>query len=711
MQKIFKPKSVAIVGASNTEGKIGNILMKNVSQVFAGQESKVKTCLSVRQSQKSKANKIQVFPVNPSGGEIEGLKAYTSVLEIDAEVDLAVIAVPAKFVNKVVEECAWREQPIKNIIIISAGFGEAGEEGVLRKLELDKLIKKYDLNVLGPNCLGVINATENINLSFAKKEIAAGGVGLISQSGAFITAMIDIQLGFSLVTSLGNKIDISENELLEYYVQDENTKVIALYLESITDGIKFQKKLKKITQVKPVVIIKAGTTARTKQAIQSHTGSMAGESAVIEEVIKGAGGILVNNLENFVTILKILTNFKNSKLSEQGALPTDKNRARGGGLVIVTNAGGPGVITTDLIENSSLRLFEFNEEEKGKLKKHLPEESSVNNPIDLLGDAQEDRYHETLKALQVVEGINGVLALITPQAQTPIKKIIEAIVDANRNSLFPIFPVVIGGEASREAEETCQKYGINTFKFPAMIIRALNSIHLTEGGLQESGDLKIEKTVKNTISEQPMESRMLLSYEESEKISKQFGLNILPAEYPSNNIELRQAINNLKLPMVMKVDSPNIVHKNEMNGVVVGLDSIEKAEKEFERFQRDFPGEKILVQHQVEPGLEIILGLKRDQSFGLVLVVGLGGITTEILNEKILFVGEITKEEISKKLKLSKLARILKKEKININNLVDQAEKLVRLGENNQEIKEIDINPMFFYPDDKPVIVDFKILK
>ncbi len=690
MQKIFNPKSVAIIGASEKEGKIGNILMKNIKTpqnlrtsdfdpLYAGGESD---------------NEVKVFPVNPKGGEIEGLEVHTSVLEIEEEIDLAVVAVPAKFVNKVVEECAWREQKIQNIIIISAGFGEVGEEGLKRKEELGKLVKEYDLNILGPNCLGIINASKSINLSFAKKEIISGGIGLISQSGAFITSMIDTKLGFSLIASLGNKIDISENELLEYYAQDKNTKIIAIYLESIFAGAEFQNKLKEVTKIKPVVIIKAGRSSRTKQAIQSHTGSMAGESAVIETAIQDAGGILVDNLEDFVTILNLLSNFK-----------TPENK-----LVIVTNAGGPGVITTDLIEDSSLQLFEFNEEQKKQLQNNLPEESSVNNPIDLLGDAQEDRYQNTFNSLKDIKKIGGVLALITPQSQTPIELIIETVVNANKKAPFPIWPVVIGGEAEVKAEKICQKYGINNFKFPGMLVRALASIYSAVGDLPEDDNVTNSENINEDISSEQAMPKMLLSYEDSKKISEEFGLNTLPAEYPGNNVELRTMIEQLKLPMVMKVDSPNIIHKNEKNGVVVGLDTIERVEAEFERFQKDFPGEKILIQHQVKAGLEIILGLKRDESFGLVLVIGLGGITTEILNEKILFVGEATKEIIKNKLKISKLIKIFKKEKIAEDSLVSQAEKLFKLGKANPEIKEVDVNPMFFYREEEPVIVDFKII-
>jgi acetyltransferase len=698
MQKVFNPKSVAIIGASEKGGKIGNILMKNIKTPQNSRPSNSRPANARFDPLYTGGSKIKIFPVNPKGGEIEGLEAYTSVLEIAEEVDLAVIAVPAKFVNKVVEECAWREIPIKNIIIISAGFGEAGEEGEQRKEELEKLVKEYDLNILGPNCLGIINATENINLSFAKKEVKKGGVGLISQSGAFITAMIDLAekelFGFSLIASLGNKIDINENDLLDYYSQDKNTKIIAVYLENISNGIEFQKKLQKITKSKPVVIIKAGITDKTKQAIQSHTGSMAGESAVIQEAIKDAGGVLVDNLEDFVNLIKVLEiNNQQKKIDSAEKFP-NKN-----GLVIVTNAGGPGVITTDLIENSRLQLFEFTSEQKTLLKNNLPAESSVNNPIDLLGDALEDRYQSTIETLQSVEGVDGVLVLITPQSQTPIAEIIRSISNFKNKSNFQIFPIVIGGRAYQEAKEIGQKIGINIFQFPVELIRALSLI--------KKDEKKIEAPLKDVDNNQ---GGKLLSYQESMKISKEFSLNILEADYPKNVIELRDAVNKLGLPIVMKVDSPNIIHKNARNGVVVGLRTIEKVEAEFERFQKDFPGEKILVQHQVKSGLEVIIGLKRDETFGLVLVLGLGGITTEILDEKILFVGEVNKKIIKRKLTTSKLLKIFKKEKINETSLIEQAEKLFKLGQDNEQIKEVDVNPMFFYSEEEPVIVDFKII-
>jgi len=684
MQKIFNPKSVAIIGASEKEGKIGNILIKNIKS-------------------KNKKSKLKIFPVNPSGKKIEGLKVYPSVLDIIEEVDLAVIAIPAKFVNQIVEECVWREKPIRNIIIISAGFGEIGGEGLKRKKKLESLAKKYKLNVLGPNCLGIINASEDINLSFAKTNVTEGGIGLISQSGAFITSMIDVaeseQFGFSLIASLGNKLNINENDLLDYYVKDAETKIIAMYLENISDGKKFQTKLKRIAKIKPVIIIKAGNSQKTKEAIQSHTGSLAGEGAVIQSVVKDAGGILVDNLEDFVSIIKVLNNFNVSKI---------KIAEKKSGLVIITNAGGPGVIATDLIESYGLKLLEFNKKEQTALKKKLPEESSVNNPIDLIGDAREDRYQIVLEYLKNIKGVKGVLAIVTPQSQTPIKKIVENIAEYNKEMPFPIFPVVIGGEAKKEAEKVAGTKGINNFEFPVVLIRALKKIgrwNLPSSGLVKQNEGKKPEPISR------QKYKTLLSYKDSERLAEEFKLNILPAKYPDNEGALKSFTEKLGLPIVMKVDSPNIIHKNVKNGVVVGLNTIKKVKEEFKRFQKDFPGEKIIIQHQVESGVEIILGLKRDPSFGLILVIGLGGIITEILDEKILLVGKITNVKIKNKLKQSKLYKILKKEKINVDRLVEQAGRLFELGMLDEKIVEVDVNPIFLYKHKNPVIVDFKIMK
>ncbi len=671
MQKFFQPQSVAIIGASQNKDKIGHILVDNL----------------LRQKKK-----IKIFPVNPKHRRIDGLQCFPSVLGIAEPVDLAVIAVPAPLVNQIVQECAWREKPIKNIIIISAGFGESGKEGRERKEELRKLITEYDLHVLGPNCLGVANPPQEINLTFAKKNIPTGKIALISQSGALITSLIDLaeenNFGFSLVASLGNKIDLNENDLLQYFRQDKNTSAIVLYLESIADGKRFAKELAKTRAIKPVIVIKAGQNKKSQAAIRSHTGSLAGENAVVAEVIKENGGIIIDNIRDTLILIRLLNSFL--------PLATDK-------VVIVTNAGGPGVITTDLLEKHNLPLLELEEGIIKKLRKILPAESSVSNPIDLLGDALADRYQKTLKIVKSASGLGGVIVLVTPQAQTPIEEISRVIIEISRKSKIPIFPVVIGGKASQRAKRIFQRAGRDCFTFPLNLIQ--NLALLNKNKLGALGD----RRKKNSVTTPSQTGGQLLSYKKSVALAQSFGFNIIPAQEIKDKKELKQLNQTINFPVVLKVDSPKIIHKNKEGAVLTGIASPAKLISAWQKLQEKFPGQTIIVQPQVKKGLEIILGMKRDVQFGPVIIIGLGGINTEIFNEKIILVNDFSSKKILQKLQNSKLALILQKEKIDLEKIVVEAEKLARLAQEREDVIAVDINPIFFYPQEPATIVDFKI--
>ncbi len=684
MKKFFEPKSIAIVGASLKEGKIGNALLKNLSS----------------------QDEIKIFPVNPSAaGESEGdMKFYSNVSEIPESVDLAVIAIPAKFVLDVVKECGEREDKIENIVIISAGFSEAGEEGVKREEDLKKIAKEYDLKILGPNCLGVINTGNKMNASFAKSDTEVGNIGLISQSGAFVTALFDVApkegLGFSLVATLGNKAVVGGGDLLKFYAEDENTKIIALYLEDIKDGERFRKTLREITKKKPVVIIKSGLSERAKSAIQSHTGAMAGEAAVIQEVIAESGGIFCDNLQDFVGVLKILSGFSTPK--------SDK-------IAIVTNAGGPGVITTDLVERkSSFELFEFSKEQKEALQKNLPEESSVENPIDLLGDAMEDRYQKILEELAKIKNLGAILVLVTPQSQTPIEKISEAVIFANEKMDIPVLPVVIGGEAGEVASKVLAEKNLHNFNYPYEAIKALEAWQQSAVAIEKLSGEKLEtkrdenrtKECQEILQKAIDEKRGALFYTEARELGIKYELEISDAAYDDEIAEGRK----VEFPVVVKVDSPNILHKNAKEGVVLNIRNEEELTEMIKTFKERFGDEKILVQHQLDAGFELIIGLKKDESFGHVLLIGLGGIFTEILEEKLLFLMPVSKEVIEEKIRSSKIGEVLEKERLNISEVVDASFEVAQMAMENDNIAELDINPIMLYKDQSPVIVDIKIL-
>lgn len=682
MKKILNPNSVAIVGATDAEGKIGNILLKNISR----------------------NKQIEIYPINPKHEEVGGLTAYASVLDIEKEVDLAIIAVPAKFVNQAVRDCAWKSIPIKNIVIISAGFSEGDEEGAKREEELKGLAKEYELKIVGPNCLGVVNTTANFNASFAGADISKGNVGLVMQSGALTTALFDMaaggSFGFSLVATLGNKAVVSENDLLDYYLEDENTKIIALYLEDIADGREFAKKLKVAAKIKPVIVLKAGVSKKAQIAIQSHTGAMAGDAAVTKEVIESSGGIYCKNLQEFAGVISLL----NSSSS-----PKNKK------VVIVTNAGGPGVVATDIIESDSmLEMFEFQEVDKNRIKENLPAESSAKNPIDVLGDAMEDRYLSTLEALKSVEGIGAILVIVTPQSQTPIEKIAEVISEMNKTTEIPVVPVFMGGLASERAEKYLATKGLSNFRFALSAVRALerawefsrvknNSENEQLAADDNSREMRVEAEV---IGKLEVENRKVFYYDEATELGNSFGLNILKASYLKENA----AEYGGEYPVVLKLDSPNVLHKNSKDALYLNIKDEQELETRRKEIENSFPDGRILVQPMIAQGLEVIIGIKENKDFGHVLMVGLGGIMTELFDTKLLWLLPVTEEAIREKIAASLLGRALEKQKIDIEVLVSAAKKVANLSLSNPKIKELDINPIMLYPDRDAMIVDIKVL-
>ncbi|HHE45977.1 MAG TPA: CoA-binding protein, partial [Candidatus Moranbacteria bacterium] len=429
--KLFNPRSIAIVGASPKEGKIGNVITKNIMEL--GYEGKV-------------------YLVNPKHNEILGKKCYQSLSKVEEKIDLAVIIIPAKLV---VDEIKKNAEKVKNFVIISAGFSEIGFEGKEREKELTNLAKKEKINILGPNCLGFIIPSLKLNASFAGGMPEAGHISFISQSGALAVALMDMakreNIKFSNIISIGNKMQLSESELLEFALQDEKTQVIGMYLESIKDGKRFMSIAQKVSKVKPIIILKAGKNAKTQKAISSHTGALAGDSEIISAVFKKAGILKADNLEEFLNLFNFISD-------------TKKNFAKD--VVVITNAGGVGVLTADAFNKKNIQLANLDEITKKELRSFLPAESSVENPIDILGDAKEDRYVKTLEVVNKLPQVGAIICALTPQEQTPIEKIAREIINFKKNTDKLIATIFLGGTKVAEAIEELKKNGICNFKFP-----------------------------------------------------------------------------------------------------------------------------------------------------------------------------------------------------------------------------------------------------
>jgi acetyltransferase len=683
LEKLFNPKSIAIIGATDKEGKVGAVITKNISKLGYGGE---------------------IFLVNPSRKSGFFQKYYPDIQSIGKEIDLAIVAIPSKLV---VEEIRKSSDAVKNFVVISAGFSEIGSDGKKREEELAKIAKEKNLNILGPNCLGFIIPKIKLNASFAGGMPAKGNIAFISQSGALAVALLDIvqreKIAFSGVVSIGNKMQLDESDVLEYFAQDEETKVIGLYLEGIKDGKKFMETAAKISQKKPIVILKAGKTEKSQKAISSHTGALAGSDEIMDAVFEKLGILRAKNLENFIDLLELISKNK---------IPENPE------VIVITNAGGPGVLTTDSFKGKKIMMANFSDGTKEKFRTFLPEESSVENPVDLLGDAKEDRYKKALE-IAASENADCVLCLLTPQDQTPVEKVAEKIVEFKEKTNKIVVAVFIGGERVEKAVEILQTNGVPNFFFPDQAVEALDKYYEWSQMMKKKINLeKIEineerkKQVGEIIQKAKSENRSALLFGESKKIMDLYEINTSDFYKVETHGTFSPDIN---FPVVLKVDSDKVLHKTDQQGVVAGIKNEQELKTNIEKMKNNFPQSELIIQPMAEKGTELILGIKRDDIFGTVVVFGLGGIYTEIFKMVDFIISPADHGEIEEILLKSQIGFLFKESRgqkaCEIKDLAPFLANLMSLAEENAEIKELDINPLFVYSKNrKSIAVDVKII-
>jgi len=684
LEKLFHPNAVAIVGASEEEGKIGNIISKNLLEL--GFEGKT-------------------FFINPKHEKLFGKSCYKNLTAISEDIDLAIIAVPAKFVNNLVLEASDK---VKNFVIISAGFSEVGEEGKAREKELEKIAQEKKLNILGPNCLGFIIPKIKLNASFSSGMPEAGNVSFVSQSGALISALMDIsqkeKIGFSQIVSIGNKMDVDESKMLEFLAEDEETKVVGMYLEGIKDGQKFISVVQKISRIKPVVILKAGKTEKAQKAIASHTGALAGSDEIISAVFEKCGVIRAENLEEFFDILKLISNLK-SELGKE--------------MAILTNAGGAGVLATDAFQSKKIKLAEISQEIKSELKSFLPVESSVENPIDLLGDALADRYQKTLEILDKENDLETIMAILTPQNQTPATEIAKVLAEFKKNSQKNIVAVFVGGEKIQEALKILNENKIATYSTPEKAVDALEKYYSWKeraGGVIKFTDFEVSegrrKKVLEIIQKAKNEKRKALYFFEASQIFELYEIPYCKSWIINSREEVKGDFN---FPVVAKVDSDQVLHKSDQKALILNIKNEEELKLVIDEFTTKFSGEKIVIQEMAEKGTEIILGIKKDPTFGSVVVFGLGGIYTEIFKMTNLLIAPADRKEISWCLMNSQIKFLFEGErgqkKYNLEEMTEILFGLQGLALEIPEISELDVNPLIIYNNGKNALaVDIKII-
>lgn len=614
---MFAPKAVAVVGASNEKGSVGYSLMSNL--IGNGYDG-------------------TIYPVNIKHESIQGIHSYKSVKDIPRQVDLAIIATPAKTVPGIVSECG--QAGIKAAVIISAGFREAGEEGQRLEQQVMDAATSHGIRIVGPNCLGVINPRLSLNASFAIGMPKLGNIAFISQSGALCSSIIDwandIGIGFSYFVSIGSMLDVDYGDLIDYFGRDPKTTSIVIYMESLKSAKKFMSAASGFARQKPIVVVKSGRYEEGRKAVVSHTGAIAGGDDVYSAAFRRAGVVRVAEVGQLFDIAE--------KLSK-GVLPKGPN------ITVITNAGGPGVMAVDKIIEAGGSLGEPSAELIKRLDSKLPASWSRGNPIDVLGDANAERYRAALEEVLASKESDSIIVIYTPQAGTDPKKTAKAVSDVWSGSEKPITACFMGGKSIEEARRILRQAGIPVYPTPENAVMPLilgysynhnlELLHetpkeLTEGIEPDSGRLN------SIIEDNRGRGIHVLSERESKEFLKEYGINTNPAVLAKTRDEAVAAAEEIGYPVVLKIDSPQITHKTDAKGVMLSLYSREEVEQAFDRIMENAKAYNPKAQLRgaavmkmvTERGFEMLLGSKRDEVFGQVVVFGAGGTLVEVLRDK-----------------------------------------------------------------------------
>jgi acetate---CoA ligase (ADP-forming) len=696
LNSFFEPGSVAVIGASTNPSKLGYAVMKNL--VDGGYSEKGK-----------------IYPINPGADEILGLPAYPNILDTPGQVDLAVIVIPYPAVPAVLRECG--EKGVPAAIIISAGFREAGEEGLERELELIEIAKEYNLRLIGPNCLGVIDTFTPLNASFAAGNPPQGPMAFMSQSGALGTAVLDIalagRLGLSKFVSLGNKADVDEIDLLKAWADDSDTRAIMIYNEGLQNGAEFIETARQVTKKKPVIAIKSGVTQAGSRAVASHTGSLAGSEQAYQAAFHQAGVLRADSMQG---------------LFDQALALAYQPLIDGDRIAIVTNAGGPGILATDALEHANLQLARFELETIHALEQYLPDAASAANPVDVLGDALADRYAFALKHVVDDPNVDGIMVIVTPQAMTEITQTAQAVVDISKLTDKPVLGCFMGEARMNAGVEVLTRQGVPNFAFPERAARAFRAMadyrQVLSRPEPEFANFEVDRqAVRKVFEDVLQQDRNTIGDWESRTVLTAYGLRIPRSDLAENPDHALQIAQEIGYPVALKIASPDILHKTDVGGVRVGLRSAEEVRDAFElmlyRANRYLPEARVwgcLVQEMAPAGgLEVLVGMNRDPQFGPLVTFGLGGIYVETLKDVTFRIAPFSIREAEEMLAEIRAHALL--DGVRGQPAVDKAaivDAILRIGQLVQdfpEIVELDINPLIVYPQQRGAIaIDMRLV-
>ena len=703
LDKIFNPKSIAVIGASDEEGSVGYILMKNLTEL--GYQGKV-------------------YPVNIHKTEILGFKAYKTVDQLPETVDLAVIATPAKTVPDIVEQCG--KAGIPGIIIISAGFKEVGPEGKALEDKILEIKKRYNLRIIGPNCLGIIRPSINLNATFTAKMPKPGNIAFISQSGALCAAILDWavheNIGFSNFVSIGSMVDVDFGDLIDYFGTDPKTRSILMYIEGITDAREFMSAARHFARTKPIIVVKAGKFSESAHAVASHTGSLAGEDMVYDAAFKRAGIVRVEEIGDLFNAAEVL-----------GMQPLPK----GPNLAIITNAGGPGVMATDALISRGGKLAKLSPKTMETLNSILPHYWSRGNPIDILGDAKAGRYTEVVEASLKDENVDGLLIIYTPQGVEDPAKIAKSIVKLCKGRGYcnkTILTSFMGYEEVEKANSIFNENSIPTYSTPEQAVKTYMYMYQYKRNLELLYETPEELPVDVVPPKRPLfvimrnaalENREVLTEAEAKKLLEYYDIPVVKTSVAKTADEAAVLASQIGYPVVLKILSPQIVHKTDAGGVVLDINSEAELRKAFDlimqRAREYNPNAEIqgvTVQPMIKKqGYEVIIGAKTDMLFGPVILFGMGGIGVELFRDVAIGLPPLNQTLARRIMEETKVYQLLKGYRnvppANIRLLEEIMVRFSQMLVDFPQLKEVDINPLFIdekeaFALDARVVIDKK---
>ena len=699
LDKVFNPQTVAIIGASDVEGSVGYSIVKNFTQSgYAG----------------------KVYFVNIKKAELLGVKTYPTVDQIPDQIDLAMIATPAKTTPGVMEECG--KAKVKGVIIVSAGFKETGPEGKALEDQVGAIAKKYGIRVIGPNCIGILRPRSNLNATFLNKMPKPGNIAFLSQSGALGSAILDWaiheNIGFSNFVSVGSMIDVDFGDLIDYFGGDPKTKSILMYVEGITEARKFMSAARHFARTKPIIVVKSGKFSESAKAAASHTGSLSGSDDIYDAAFKRAGIVRVNEIADLFNAAEVL-----------GTQPLP----RGNRVAVITNAGGPGVMASDALIGFGGQLAKLSKKTIDSLNSVLPTFWSHGNPIDVLGDASPDRYHAAMDAALNDENVDGILIIFTQQAVSDAIGIANSIVELVKGKPYQNKTIVtsfMGYGAVQEANTILNANNIPTYSTPEQALKTYMYMHNYQQNIEDLYETPEELPVDAAPPKRPIlailknaasEDREILTEDEAKKILKYYNFPVVRTAVANNVDEAVAFASEMGYPVVLKILSPQIIHKSDAGGVILNINSAREVRDAFElliqRATAYNPSAQIIgvtVQPMVEKkGQEVIIGGKTDPVFGPVIIFGMGGVGVELFKDVSIGLPPLNTTLIRRMMEETKVYRLLKGYRgsaaVDLKRLDETILLFSQLITDFPQFKEIDINPLLI-SDKDATILDARIV-